>query len=124
MPDRRGRLGGRGEAAVAEWYESRGYRVLDRNWRCGEGELDLVLADEGGRLVVFCEVKTRASSRFGSPFEAVTPAKQRRLRRLAGRWLAEAKPAGLAAPQLRMDVAAVRIGPDGRFVIDVVEDAC
>ena len=126
MADRRRRLGAQGEAAVAEWYEARGYRVVDRNWRCGDGELDLVLAaadSKHGGVVVFCEVKTRVGSAFGSPFEAVTPVKQRRLRRLAGRWLAEARPRSLPADRVRIDVASVRPGPDG-FVIEVVEDAC
>lgn len=124
MTDRRGLLGRRGEDAVAQWYESRGYTVLDRNWCCRSGELDLVLAADHGGTVVFCEVKTRTGSAYGSPFEAVTRAKQRRLRTLAGRWLAEAKPAALRPDVLRVDVAAVRVGPGGSLVVDVVEDAC
>jgi len=128
VPDRRRRLGDKGEAAVAEWYTARGYEVVARNWRCADGELDLVLSGRSSAhpdrgVVVFCEVKTRSGSAFGAPLEAVTPAKQRRLRRLAGRWLAEAKPPGLSAEHVRVDVAAVRPGPGG-FVIDVVEDAC
>lgn len=109
---------------MTEWYLSRGYTVLDRNWRCRSGELDLVVAGDGGATVVFCEVKTRAGSTYGSPFEAVTAAKQRRLRALAGRWLAEARPVALRPDELRIDVAAVRVGPGGTFVVDVVEDAC
>lgn len=109
---------------MAEWYEARGYTVLDRNWRCSSGELDLVLAAGHGDAVVFCEVKTRTSSAYGSPLEAVTGAKQRRLRALAGRWLAEAKPGALRPDVLRVDVAAVRVGPGGTLVVDVVEDAC
>ena len=95
-------LGAYGESLVAQWYEQRGYVVLDRNWRCSEGELDLVLGR--GSLVVICEVKTRSSDRFGSPFEAVGPAKQRRLRRLGARWLSESF-AGRA--EVRFDVAGV-----------------
>jgi putative endonuclease len=123
MPDRSGhdhlRLGAHGEARVAEWYEARGYVVLVRNWRCrgGEvaGELDLVVAR--GADVVVVEVKTRSSTRFGSPLEAVGPDKQRRLRRLAQRWRAEAAPFPPAS--LRIDVAAV-VG--GR--VEVIEAAC
>ena len=61
--------------------------MIDRNWRCSQGELDLVATR--GDLVVFCEVKTRRSRSWGEPSEAVHPRKQARIRRLAGRWLAE-----------------------------------
>ena len=111
-------LGRDGEAAVAEGYERRGAVVVDRNWRCPAGELDLVVVD--GRCVVFCEVKTRSSTRYGSPFDAVNPQKRRRLRRLAGEWL---RAHDIVAPRIRIDVAAVLVGPDG-FEIDVVADAC
>ena len=108
------RLGADGEQVAAQWYEARGYTVLARNWRCSDGELDLILAT--GSTVVFCEVKTRSSDRFGTPFDAVGPAKQRRLRRLAGRWLREAAP--FRPTTLRFDVAGVV----GRRV-DVIESA-
>jgi putative endonuclease len=97
------RLGAQGEQRAAAWYEARGYVVVARNWRCTDGELDLVVATPAE--LVFCEVKTRSSDRFGLPAEAVTPAKQRRLRRLAGRFLAEA--GGSGGRSLRFDVAAV-----------------
>jgi len=95
-------LGARGEALAARWYEARGYTVVSRNWRCREGEIDLVLAH--GRTLVFSEVKTRSSSAYGSPAEAVTRTKQLRLRRLAMRWLDahEVRPGSL-----RFDVACV-----------------
>ena len=95
-------LGARGEALAARWYEAHGYTVVDRNWRCREGEIDLVLAR--GPLLVICEVKTRSSAAYGTPAEAVTRTKQLRLRRLAIRWLDEhdVRPA-----TLRFDVAAV-----------------
>lgn len=102
MPSGRQRLGARGEDLAAAWYQERGYRVVARNWRCRDGELDLVLA--AGATVVFCEVKTRSSAAFGMPVEAVTPPKQARLRRLAARWLRES---GTRAGQLRFDVASV-----------------
>ena len=73
--------------------------------------------------MVFCEVKTRASDRFGSPFEAVTPGKQRRLRRLATRWLHEQRPGGAHYDQVRFDVAAVTRGPGGSLEVEVLEDA-
>lgn len=97
------RLGADGELAAARWYTARGYTVLAHNWRCKAGELDLVLAK--GRLIVICEVKTRSSDRYGSPFAAVGPDKQRRLRRLAAQWLAEEAP--FRPDTVRFDVAGV-----------------
>lgn len=99
-------LGRSGEALVASWYEAAGYEVVVRNWRCSLGELDLVC--RRGRSVVFCEVKTRTSSAFGAPVEAVTRDKQRRLRQLAARWLDEA--AGFRPVEIRFDVASVLDG--------------
>jgi putative endonuclease len=117
--DGRRALGTRGEAAVARWYADAGYRVLDRNWRCREGELDVVVARDS--VLVFCEVKTRRSTAFGTPAEAVTVTKQRRLRVLAMRWL-DAHP-DARAPALRFDVAAVFAEPGRDVVIDVIEGA-
>ena len=116
--DPRRRLGTAGEDAVAAWYEAAGYRLLDRNWRCRDGELDLVVSRD--RTIVFCEVKTRISTRFGAPVEAVTATKQRRLRALATHWLADCD-----APRraLRFDVASVTRAPDGELVVDVLENA-
>ena len=98
------RLGAQGEQRAASWYTSRGYTVVARNWRCTDGELDLVVATPA--VLVFCEVKTRSSDRFGLPAEAVTVSKQRRLRRLAARYLSESGGAG--GRSLRFDVASVR----------------
>ena len=102
MTQARRALGIGGEEAVAAWYEERGYRVLDRNWRCRAGELDLVL--RRGGLVVFCEVKTRSSDAFGLPAEAVGRQKQQRIRVLAAHWLADSPS---HASEIRFDVAAV-----------------
>ncbi len=118
-PDPRRALGAAGEDAVARWYADAGYHVLDRNWRCREGELDLVVAAPG--RLVFCEVKTRRGTAFGSPAEAVTVTKQRRLRTLAARWLAEHP--GARARDLRFDVASVLAPRGGAPVIDVIEGA-
>lgn len=114
-------LGRRGEQAVAGWYGARGFSVVATNWRCSSGELDLILLDPCGGTVVFCEVKTRTSGRYGSPAEAVTRAKQRRLRALAARFMAESRPPGLVARSIRIDVASVRAGPGGSPVVEVVE---
>jgi putative endonuclease len=111
----------RGEEAAVRWYRDHGYVIVARNWRCREGEIDLVARSAQGTVAV-CEVKTRSSSVFGTPFEAVTVEKQRRLRRVAARWLA-AGGAGPGYAQVRFDVAAVRVGPDGALVVDVLEEA-
>lgn len=103
MTQQRRALGARGEEAVASWYEARGYEVLARNWSCRDGELDLIVRN--GRMFVFCEVKTRTTDAFGAPAEAVTRAKQMRLRRLAARWLEDDAP--VRAREIRFDVAAV-----------------
>ena len=116
--DPRRRLGIAGEDAVARWYEDAAYEVLDRNWRCRDGELDLVVRRDA--TLVFCEVKTRASTRFGAPIEAVTGTKQRRLRTLAARWLAEHE---ARRRTLRFDVASVTRTPDGELVVEVLEGA-
>lgn len=102
MSDARRALGARGEELAARWYVERGYEIVDRNWRCRDGEIDIVAAR--GPVLVVCEVKTRTSDAFGSPASAVTPAKQRRLRRLAMAWLDQHGP---GARRLRFDVAAV-----------------
>ena len=110
-------LGALGEERAAHWYEDRGYQVLERNWRRREGELDLVVRK--GMTVVFCEVKARTSDRYGTGTEAVVPSKQRRIRRLAARWLSEITPAtGRASLEVRFDVASVTGGR-----LEVVEDA-
>src|SRR5689334_3406415 len=80
-------LGRRGEEAAARYLLGLGWQIIDRNWRCPGGELDLVARD-GAHLVV-CEVKTRSTLRFGTPAEAIDHAKARRLRRLAERWATE-----------------------------------
>ena len=108
MPTRN-ELGAHGERIAAAYLTDLGLRLLDRNWRCRDGELDIV-AREGAALV-FCEVKTRRGIGYGHPVEAVTPAKQRRLRILAQRWLAAHEE---HAPDLRFDVVGVlvpRTGP-------------
>ena len=108
-------LGAAGEERAAAWYAAHGYAVVARNWRCRDGELDLVCAK--GRTLVVCEVKTRSSLAYGHPAEAVTPTKQRRLRTLARLWLAEADPP-VRAEAIRFDVAAVLPGS-----VDIIEAA-
>ncbi len=113
MTARRQALGRYGEDLVERWYAERGYRVLERNWRCPSGELDLVVTD--GSQLVFCEVKTRSSDRYGTGFEAITRAKQQQVRRLAAQYVRQR--GGWAGP-LRCDAASVM----GRTV-EVLTDA-
>jgi putative endonuclease len=102
---------------VAERYlTEQGMLVLDRNWRCDEGELDLVLRD--GPALVVCEVKTRRGDSCGSPHEAVGLEKLERLRRLAERW-ADAR--GLHPPEVRVDLVAVLRPHRGPAVVDHVQ---
>ena len=113
-------LGAQGEELAAGWYTGRGYAILGRNWRCREGELDLVVSR--GRCVVFCEVKTRTGTGFGLPAEAVTGEKQRRLRRLATRWLGE-QPPSVGFAEVRFDVACVTVRGGAEPDLEVIEAA-
>jgi putative endonuclease len=112
MPTRR-EIGVHGEDLAVAWYEARGYEILDRNWRCRQGELDLVARH--GRQVVFCEVKCRTGVGYGTPAEAITQEKKQRIRFLAARWLQDAKP---RPGEIRFDVVAV-LGED----VEVLEGA-
>jgi len=101
-------VGTRGEDAAAAYLERVGMQIVDRNWRSGRGELDIVALD--GDTLVLCEVKTRTTSTQGTPEEAVSPAKQKRLIRLARAYLAAA---GLEPVAVRFDVISIRVlGPD------------
>jgi putative endonuclease len=102
MTTERQAVGAYGERVAARHLSELGLVVLDRNWRCAAGEVDLVLRD--GDDVVFCEVKTRRGTAFGAPSEAVTPEKVHRLRRLAGLWLAQAR---VRPREIRFDVVEV-----------------
>jgi putative endonuclease len=95
-----------GERLAGRHLIARGFVLLDRNWRCPSGEIDLVTRD--GPLLVFVEVKTRRSGRYGTPAEAVGAQKAHRLRRLAAQWLAT-HGAG-ERRQIRFDVVSVLLG--------------
>jgi len=99
-------LGRRGEDAAAHYLNLIGWKVIDRNWRCRLGEIDIVAHD--GRAPVVCEVKTRSGDQFGSPFEAITHEKAVRLRRLAWRWAAEH---GVPGASVRVDVLCLLPAP-------------
>lgn len=103
----RAEIGAFGEQLAVQHLESLGLTVLDRNWRCRYGELDVIALDPLARIVVFVEVKTRTTDRFGGIAQAVTPEKVRRVRRLAGLWLAGHRGQWSG---VRIDVVGVRIG--------------
>lgn len=117
VPDPRGERGRSGEEATARVYERRGYHLVERNWRCALGELDLIVRRDD--LVVVCEVKTRSGLAFGGGYEAVTWSKRRRLRRLAEAFVAERD---LRDARVRFDVASVWLGRRGADV-ELFEDA-
>ena len=95
-------LGQYGERLAERHLRAQGMVVLDRNWRCREGEIDLVLRD--GDVLVACEVKTRSGLACGTPHEAVDDTKLERLQRLVLLW---AQTHEVAPPELRVDVVAV-----------------
>ena len=95
-------LGSYGERVAAQRLVAEGMVLVDRNWRCELGELDLVLRD--GEVLVACEVKTRSGAGFGSPQEAVVPAKVQRLHTLLWRWCEEH---GIRPQETRVDVVGV-----------------
>jgi putative endonuclease len=100
--DARPALGRAGEDLAADLYRRLGFVIVERNYRCSHGEID-VIARRSGTLV-FCEVKTRTTDRWGQPSEAVGAVKQARLRRLAAQWLGERRPGPV---QVRFDVVSV-----------------
>ncbi|MCZ9880953.1 YraN family protein [Arthrobacter sp. B2a2-09] len=95
-------LGQRGETLAVNFLETQGMRIVDRNWRCPEGEIDIVALD--GDTLVIAEVKTRKNLAFGHPFEAVDAAKLARLHRLALSWCRDHE---LRALRHRVDVVGV-----------------
>jgi putative endonuclease len=108
-------LGHYGETLALRHLLDQGMVLLDRNWRCDLGEIDLVLRDRD--VLVFCEVKTRSSLAFGSPLEGVTEQKAARLRRLAARWLTEhaVRPA-----EVRIDLVGVLVPRSGSLEVEHV----
>lgn len=103
-------LGRKGEMLAAEYLRQLDFVILSQNWRCREGELDIVATD--GETLVVVEVKTRAGTKFGDPAEAVTEEKLARLRRITGQWLRAFR---LTWCPVRLDVIAVLAAPSGEL---------
>ncbi len=119
MTDPRRALGKLGETLAARELERRGYRIVERNWRCSIGEIDIV-AEKDGQLVIV-EVRTRRGDERGTPQESITPAKQVKLIELAQTYLQEHD---LDNRDWRIDVVAVELSPRGQLLrIDVIENA-
>lgn len=116
--ERKRLLGQRGEALAARHLTGLGMEVIDRNWRCDAGEIDLVLRD--GRVLVVCEVKTRTSTAYGTPLEAIDQRKLDRLRRLAARWL---RVHDCHPDDVRIDMVGVLAPPGLPVEIEHVEGA-
>jgi putative endonuclease len=109
-------LGKQGEELASEYLVEHGYRILERNWRCRQGEIDVVAEREG--VTVFVEVKTRSGLRYGHPFEAITIAKMARLRRLASAWCEAAE---TRRRQIRIDAIGVLVPPREPVTIEHLE---
>ncbi len=112
-------LGAYGEEVAARHLGDLGMAVLERNWRCSEGEVDIVLRD--GTTLVVCEVKTRTSLVAGTPHEAITDAKLARLKRLGERWAEER---GIRPAGIRVDLVAVMRPRRGPAQVDHVAGLC
>ena len=112
MTERSQRLGERGEDAAAAYLERIGVNVVERNWRCQHGEIDIVGID--GTTVVLCEVKTRRTRAKGSPEESITAAKRRRYARLAEAYLQES---GLTEVVVRFDVIGLLVIAEDRALL-------
>lgn len=103
MTDKTAEIGARGEDAAAAYLERSGLQVIERNWRCKAGEIDIVALE--GECLVFVEVKTRRTNSKGTPEEAVSPAKQRKLVRLAEAYV---EYASVSPVSVRFDVIGIR----------------
>lgn len=115
--DVRPQLGRAGEDMAAGHLRRQGYEIVDRNFRCNEGELDVVARRDG--LLIFCEVKTRRENRWGEPSEAVGWDKQRRIRRLAAHWMRLRTPGPV---EVRFDVVSIVVRR-GRAELTHIADA-
>lgn len=118
MDRRSDELGRRGEDLAADYLAGIGLVVLSRNWRCREGEVDLIATD-GQRLVV-CEVKTRSGTGYGEPSEGVTPAKAARIRRVTAAWLRAYR---VGWCEIRFDVLAVLCPQQGPVTVEHLQGA-
>jgi putative endonuclease len=110
-------LGKQGEEVAERYLMKKGYKLVERNYRCAAGEVDLIVLDR--RVIVFVEVKTRSGDRFGSPLEAVEARKQRKMMRAAQFFLSQK---GLHQRDARFDVVGIS-WPGGKPIVEHIENA-
>ncbi|MER5704313.1 YraN family protein [Micromonospora sp. NPDC002296] len=118
MTKRNQAVGAYGERCAVRHLIGAGLHPVAQNWRCPAGEIDIIAWD--GAVLAFCEVKTRRTADFGTPAEAVVPAKARRLRGLAARWLAETR---TTADEVRFDVLSVELPDAGAARVEHLKGA-
>jgi len=109
-----------GEEAAAEFINAHGYRIMERNFRCKGGEIDIIARDPEDRSLVFIEVKARKGLSYGVPQLAVTPFKQRQISKAALTWLSKNR---LHDQNARFDVIAILLHTDGRHAIEHIKNA-
>ncbi len=112
MTEKSKRLGERGEDAAVAYLERIGFTIVERNWRCPTGEIDIIALDE--EALVLCEVKTRKGVGKGTPEDAVTPAKQKRYKRLAAAYI---QFADIDAVEIRFDVITLLVLAEDRALL-------
>jgi putative endonuclease len=112
------RKGEFGEKAAVDYLLRKSFRILAKNYRLRFGEIDIIA--KKGKTLIFCEVKTRESSRFGEPFEAVTEAKRERLKKLAEGYLLAEKP---DFEEIRFDVISIFIDKEKSIFVNHLEGA-
>jgi putative endonuclease len=117
-PRHRSMLGHLGEMMAADRLRKEGYLILERNYRCAQGEIDLVAAEDG--VLVFVEVRTRTSEGFGSPLETIDHEKRCRLRNAARSYLRERNP---ACRGIRFDVVGILLKEGAEAQIEIVPHA-
>lgn len=109
-----------GEEVAANFLIARGYRILERNFRCKGGEVDIIARDPGDKSLVFIEVKARRGLSYGVPQLAVTPFKQRQISKAALTWLSKNR---LHDTNARFDVIAILLHTDGQHAVDHIKNA-
>lgn len=118
--DSRRRTGDKGEEIAANYLIARGYRILERNFSCKGGEVDIIAREPGSGCLLFVEVKTRRDLSYGVPQLAVNQFKQRQISKAALTWLSKNR---LHDHQARFDVIALLLPPDGRHQVEHIVNA-